>query len=88
MPVCTHLDTIKITPPASVEGCEDCLKTGGTWLHLRICMECGHVGCCDSSPNQHASKHAAGSTHPIVRSMEPGERWLWCYEDDVAFEME
>jgi Zn-finger in ubiquitin-hydrolases and other protein len=88
MPVCTHLDTIKITPPASVEGCEDCLKIGGTWLHLRICMECGHVGCCDSSPNQHASKHAAGSTHPIVRSMEPGERWLWCYQDDVAFEME
>jgi hypothetical protein len=88
MPVCTHLETIEITPPASVEGCEDCLKIGGTWLHLRICMQCGHVGCCDSSPNQHASKHAAASTHPIVRSMEPGERWYWCYEDDVAFEID
>jgi Zn-finger in ubiquitin-hydrolases and other protein len=88
MPVCTHLDTIKIDPPASVEGCEDCLAIGGQWVHLRICMECGHVACCDSSPNQHASKHAAASTHPIVRSMEPGERWYWCYQDDVAFEID
>jgi hypothetical protein len=87
VPVCEHLDQITIDPPESVEGCEDCLAIGGRWLHLRVCMSCGHVGCCDSSPNQHASKHAASSAHPIVRSMEPGESWLWCYEDEVAFEL-
>jgi uncharacterized UBP type Zn finger protein len=87
MAVCEHLDQITIDPPASVAGCEDCLAIGDQWLHLRICMSCGHVGCCDSSPNQHASRHAASSGHPIVRSMEPGERWLWCYRDEVAFEL-
>jgi uncharacterized UBP type Zn finger protein len=87
MAVCEHLDQITITPPPSVAGCEDCLAIGGQWVHLRICMSCGHVACCDSSPNQHASKHAATSAHPIVRSMEPGEAWLWCYQDNVAFEL-
>ena len=84
-PNCTHLDQIQIAPPDGYEGCEDCLKIGGRWLHLRLCLTCGHVGCCDSSPNQHASKHAAEVQHPIVRSAEPGEEWCWCYVDEVMF---
>ena len=87
MAVCSHLDQVKVDPPTSWEGCEDCLKIGGQWVHLRVCMTCGHVACCDSSPNRHASKHAAATGHPIVRSLEPGEDWLWCFEDQVAFEM-
>ena len=82
---CTHLDQIRITQiPASVPGCEDCLKIGSPWVHLRLCLSCGHVGCCDSSPNRHASKHAYATSHPIVRSLEPGEDWCWCYIDDVG----
>jgi uncharacterized UBP type Zn finger protein len=82
---CTHLDHVLVTQlPESVDGCTDCLATGGLWLHLRICLECGHVGCCDSSPNRHASKHAAGTSHPIIRSLEPGEDWSWCFVDEVA----
>jgi uncharacterized UBP type Zn finger protein len=85
MATCTHLDTIEITElPERVDGCEDCLRDGGRWLHLRICLGCGHVGCCDDSPNRHATAHAAGSGHPIIRSLEPGEDWCWCYEDEVA----
>jgi uncharacterized UBP type Zn finger protein len=68
-----------------VDGCEDCLRSGGKWLHLRICLSCGHVGCCDSSPGRHASRHAAEVSHPIVRSLEPGEDWCWCFEDEVAY---
>jgi uncharacterized UBP type Zn finger protein len=83
--VCTHLDRIEVTElPAETEGCEECLKTGGKWLHLRICLSCGHVGCCDDSPNRHASAHFRESSHPIIRSLEPGEDWSWCYVDDVA----
>ena len=70
---CTHLDQIKVTPPAEVAGCEECLKIGSRWVHLRVCMTCGKVGCCDSSPNKHASAHAAEVGHPIARSAEPGE---------------
>ena len=82
---CTHLDTITVTQlPAEVAGCEDCLREGGKWLHLRICLACGHVGCCDDSPNRHASKHAAADEHPLIRSLEPGEEWVWCFEDEVA----
>jgi len=82
---CTHLDTIKITElPEAVDGCAECLATGGTWVHLRICLECGLVGCCDSSPNRHASRHAASAGHPIIRSIEPGEEWSYCFVDDVA----
>src|SRR5687767_3346082 len=82
---CTHLDTIKITElPEAVDGCAECLATGGAWVHLRICLECGHVGCCDSSPNRHASRHAASAGHPIIRSIEPGEEWSYCFVDDVA----
>jgi uncharacterized UBP type Zn finger protein len=73
-------------PPSSgpADACEDCLRTGGQWVHLRICLECGHVGCCDSSPNRHATAHVQSSGHPIVRSIEPGEDWSWCYVDEVA----
>jgi hypothetical protein len=84
---CTHLDQIAVKPPpiAEVEGCPECLKTGDHWVHLRVCLSCGKVGCCDSSPNRHAAKHAGGVGHPIVRSLEPGENWCWCYEDQVGF---
>jgi uncharacterized UBP type Zn finger protein len=82
---CRHLDQIRVEPPASVAGCEDCLAIGATWVHLRLCMTCGHVGCCDSSPNRHATKHAAASEHPVIRSAEPGEDWLYCYVDDLMF---
>ena len=83
--VCTHLDTVRVTElPEAVDGCEDCLAIGDGWVHLRICLECGHVGCCDSSPNRHASKHAAATDHPIIRSLEPGEEWSWCYLDELA----
>lgn len=85
---CTHLDHVHITQlPESVEGCEDCLKMGGKWLHLRICLECGHVGCCDSSPNRHASAHAHASDHPIIHSLEPGEAWSWCFIDEIAMQI-
>ena len=89
MTTCAHLDHIQITElPDEVQGCEDCLAAGTQWLHLRICLECGHVGCCDSSPNRHASAHAGESGHPLVQSAEPGEDWNWCYVDEVAFELE
>jgi uncharacterized UBP type Zn finger protein len=83
---CTHLDQIKLeSVPAEVAGCEECLKTGDRWVHLRICLTCGKVGCCDSSPNRHASKHALQDGHPIIRSAQPGEDWSWCYVDEEAF---
>lgn len=82
---CTHLSEIREVTP-SAQGCERCLKMGSGWVHLRICRTCGHVGCCDSSPNQHASKHFQESAHPIVQSFEPGEQWLWCYVDEVFIE--
>jgi uncharacterized UBP type Zn finger protein len=84
-PVCTHLDQIAVRElPVAVDGCEDCLRIGGKWLHLRICLTCGHVGCCDNSPNRHATAHAHAASHPIIRSLEPGEEWSWCYIDEVA----
>ena len=84
---CAHLDMIRIDPPPdhAVPGCEDCLRIGGRWVHLRICRTCGHVGCCDSSPNRQASKHAAAHDHPIISSLERGEDWSWCYVDEVTF---
>ena len=81
-PACTHLAQIRTVDPRT-EGCEECLATGGRWVHLRLCLSCGHVGCCDSSPNRHATKHFRATTHPIVRSAEPGEEWRWCYVDDT-----
>jgi uncharacterized UBP type Zn finger protein len=86
---CTHLEHVHVTQlPESVPGCEDCLAMGGEWVHLRICLECGHVGCCDDSPNRHATAHARSDDHPIIRSLEPGEDWSWCYDDEVALEIE
>ena len=82
---CTHTDQIRdVTPSAA--GCEDCLKVGGSWVHLRMCMTCGHIGCCDSSVNKHATKHFHTTGHPIIRSVEPGESWGWCYIDKVGFD--
>ena len=84
-PVCTHLDQIAVRElPTSVDGCEDCLRTGGKWLHLRICLTCCHVGCCDDSPNRHATAHHQATSHPIIRSIEPGEDWSWCFPDELA----
>lgn len=77
---CAHLDQVEFTT-TSKRGCEECLKMGDSWVHLRLCMVCGHVGCCDSSKNKHATKHYHRVKHPIVRSIEPGESWIWCYED-------
>jgi hypothetical protein len=86
---CTHLDQIVAdVPPDSTIGCTDCLAIGSRWLHLRECMSCGHVACCDSSPNRHATAHFHSSGHPIMRSIEPGETWWWCYVDEVAFSVE
>ncbi len=79
---CTHLDQIRITDTEK-HVCEDCVKTGDTWVHLRMCLECGHVGCCDSSKNKHATKHFHKSKHALVRSIEPGETWVWCYLDAI-----
>jgi uncharacterized UBP type Zn finger protein len=82
---CRHRSSIKIAElPESVAGCEDCLAAGTSWLHLRICLECGHVGCCDDSPQRHALAHANASGHPIIRSLEPGEEWSWCYIDRIG----
>jgi Zn-finger in ubiquitin-hydrolases and other protein len=85
MAQCTHLDHVHVTQlPEAVDGCQDCLAIGAEWLHLRICLECGHVGCCDDSPNRHATAHANEHSHPIIRSLEPGEEWSWCYVDEVG----
>ena len=83
---CTHLDQVRPVRP-SAQGCEDCWKTGSRWVHLRICLTCGHVGCCDSSPNRHARAHFRATGHPIIRSFEPGENWIWCYVDDAYVEL-
>ena len=82
---CTHLATFADAPPTD-DGCTECLKTGGQWVHLRRCLQCGHVGCCDSSPGKHATAHFHESDHPLMQSFEPGEEWLWCYVDEVMFE--
>jgi uncharacterized UBP type Zn finger protein len=84
---CTHLDQVKVERPDHVAGCEDCLRIGSGWVHLRVCRTCGHVGCCDSSPNRHATAHVHESGHPIVTSVEPGEDWSYCYLDDALFEL-
>jgi len=83
---CTHLDAI-VTKEASGPGCVECLESGGRWLHLRRCTQCAHIGCCDSSPNKHATSHSRSSGHPIIQSYEPGEDWLWCNVDQLGFEL-
>ena len=76
-----HVTAIRAVAPRTPQGCEECLRLGTPWVHLRLCLTCGHVGCCDSSPGKHASAHAHALGHPIVQSMEPGEDWRWCYVD-------
>ena len=80
---CTHLEQIRVTLPTK-HVCEDCVKIGAQWVHLRMCLTCGHIACCDSSPNRHAAAHFAAAHHPLVRSIEPGERWTWCYIDEIV----
>jgi len=84
--ICGHLDHIKDIEPNTPEGCEECLAMGDRWVHLRLCLECGHVGCCDSSKNKHATKHYHTTKHPIVQSFELGEDWGWCYVDELMLE--
>ena len=79
MAICAHLDQIRVEAPEEVAGCEDCLKIGGQWVHLRACRSCGHVACCDSSVMQHATKHFHDTTHPVMESAELGEDWRWCF---------
>ncbi|MDT3677939.1 MAG: UBP-type zinc finger domain-containing protein [Burkholderiaceae bacterium] len=85
-PRCEHLDQVLDVIPRTPDGCEECLKTGSRWVHLRLCLSCGHVGCCDSSPNRHATRHYHATRHPIVRSFEPGEDWGWCYVDELTLQ--
>jgi uncharacterized UBP type Zn finger protein len=82
---CTHANQIRKVSPHT-KGCEECLKMGDSWVHLRLCLTCGHVGCCDSSKNKHAAKHFHRTTHPIMRSLEPGENWGWCYIDEIELD--
>ena len=83
---CEHVVQARNVKPQTPNGCEECLKTGSWWVHRRLCLTCGHVGCCDSSPNKHATKHFHATKHPIVKSFEPGEDWGWCYVDQLMFE--
>lgn len=80
---CSHLEAIEESAPSTSRECADCLRAGSTWIHLRRCLRCGHIGCCDSSPRRHASAHWRDTGHPLIRSQEPGEHWGWCYPDDV-----
>jgi uncharacterized UBP type Zn finger protein len=83
---CTHLAQIRDVQHKTPEGCEECLKTGDEWVHLRLCLTCGHVGCCDNSKNKHATKHFHETKHPIIKSFQPGEDWKWCYIDKIYIE--
>jgi uncharacterized UBP type Zn finger protein len=88
MDTCTHLNAVHDdVQPRTPGGCEECLQSGSGWVHLRLCRTCGHVGCCDSSPNRHATKHFHETQHPIVSSAEPGEDWSWCFVDRVPVEI-
>jgi uncharacterized UBP type Zn finger protein len=90
MATCAHIDELapdddgRLGPPPRADGCEDCLAIGARWVHLRRCLACGHVGCCDSSPNRHATAHNRSSGHPLIQSFEPGEEWIWCYSHELA----
>jgi uncharacterized UBP type Zn finger protein len=85
-PTCSHLDSIEyFDPPGEIAGCEECLRLGMSWVHLRMCQMCGHVGCCDNSEGKHATAHFEQTGHPLIRSAEPGEDWSWCYVDEAMF---
>jgi hypothetical protein len=83
MSACTHQDQVRDVTARTPDGCEECLATQGRWVHLRLCLTCGHVGCCDSSPAKHAAAHHHATGHPIIRSFQPGEDWRWCYLDQT-----
>lgn len=85
---CVHVDQVRDVEPLTPDGCQECLESGDSWVHLRLCMTCGHVGCCDSSANRHATRHANTTGHVIIRSFEPGERWGWCYLDRTTIRFE
>ena len=86
---CAHVtDSMPRAVHRPAPGCEECLKIGSGWVHLRICLTCGHVGCCDDSPNRHATAHAHEQDHPLIRSLEPGEDWSWCYIDRTLMRIE
>ncbi|HET7481757.1 MAG TPA: UBP-type zinc finger domain-containing protein [Actinomycetota bacterium] len=84
--VCDHLIDVSVPEPTTPNGCEECLAMGSRWVHLRECLTCGHVGCCDASPNRHATKHWESSHHAAIKSLEPGEDWGYCYVDDLFVE--
>ncbi|TGE22887.1 UBP-type zinc finger domain-containing protein [Hymenobacter metallicola] len=86
MALCQHLQAIEPIIPAAAYSCAECLALGDTWVHLRVCQSCGHVGCCDSSKNKHATQHFRATQHPVVTSAEPGEQWAWCYQDQAMAE--
>jgi len=81
--ICIHIQEENENIKGNTKGCEECEKSGSDWVHLRLCLSCGHVGCCDSSPNKHATKHFHHTKHPVIKSYEPGENWEWCYIDEI-----
>lgn len=83
---CSHLDQVQAVKPVTPAGCAEFLATQGRWMHLRLCLQCGHVGCCDQSPGRHATRHFHETGHPLIRSYEPGEDWGWCYVDELFLE--
>ena len=83
---CKHLAQVRDVQPKTPDGCEECLASGDEWVHLRLCLECGHVGCCDDSPNRHATKHFHKTKHPVMRSFEPGEDWGFCFVENLFIE--
>lgn len=83
---CSHLSEVKKVEARTPDGCEECLTMGSEWVHLRLCLSCGHVGCCDNSINRHATKHFRSTKHPVMRSFEPSEDWGWCYVDELMIE--
>ncbi len=85
MTKCKHFDGLNKRSPLT-KGCTECLKKGDTWVHLRLCLSCGNVGCCDNSKNKHATKHYKNTKHPLIKSIEPGEKWIWCYSDELIFQ--
>lgn len=83
-PGCVHVQNLQPVTARTPQGCEECLALGTRWVHLRLCLSCGHVGCCDSSPYRHATMHHRATGHPVIQSFEPGEEWRWCYVDEAV----